>query len=42
MIGKKERKINKNKSKLENIQNAIENRWRTSQTGTSQEAGYRI
>jgi hypothetical protein len=36
---KKERKINKNKSKLEKLQEATENRWKTSQTRTLQEAG---
>jgi hypothetical protein len=33
--GKKARKLNKKKSKLENIQEATKNRWKTSQTGTS-------
>jgi hypothetical protein len=31
IIGKKERKLNKTKAKLENLQEAIENRWKTSQ-----------
>ena len=39
ITGKNARKLNKNKAKLENIQEAIENRWKTSQTGTLQEAG---
>ena len=34
IIGKKERKLNKNKSKLEKIQEATETKWKTSQTGT--------
>jgi len=37
ITGKKERKINKKKSKLEKLQEATENIWKTSQTGTSQE-----
>jgi hypothetical protein len=41
IIGKKARKINKNKSKLENLQEATGNRWKTSQTGTLQDAGSR-
>jgi hypothetical protein len=36
---KKARKLNKKKAKLEKLQEVTENRWRTSQTGTSQEAG---
>jgi hypothetical protein len=38
ITGKKARKINKKKAKLENLQECTENRWKTSQTGTSQEA----
>jgi hypothetical protein len=38
IIGKKERKHNKNKTKLENLQEATETRSKTSQNGTSQEA----
>jgi hypothetical protein len=40
ITGKKERKINKKKAKLEKLQEATENRWKTSQTGTSQEVGF--
>jgi hypothetical protein len=39
ITGKKARKLNKNKSKLENLQEATETRWTTSLTGTSQEVG---
>jgi hypothetical protein len=39
IIGKKERKLNKKKAKLEKMQEATKTRWKTSQTGTSQEAG---
>jgi hypothetical protein len=39
IIGKKARKLNKNKAKLEKIQEVTETRWKTLQTGTSQEAG---
>jgi hypothetical protein len=39
IIGKKERKLNKNKEKLENLQEVKETRWKTSQIGTLQEAG---
>jgi hypothetical protein len=38
ITGKKERNINKKKAKLENLQEDIETRWKTSHTGTSQEA----
>jgi hypothetical protein len=38
-MGKKARKLSKKKAKLENLQEAIENRWKTSHTRTSQEAG---
>jgi hypothetical protein len=41
IIGKKERKLNKKKSKLEKLQETTENIWKTSQTGTLQEAGSR-
>jgi hypothetical protein len=36
---KKARKLNKKKDKLENLQEVKEYKWKTSQTGTSQEAG---
>ena len=39
IIGKKARKLNKKNAKLENMQEVKETRWKTSQTGTSQEAG---
>jgi hypothetical protein len=39
ITGKKARKLNKKKAKLEKLQEATETRWKTSQTGTSQEAG---
>jgi hypothetical protein len=39
ITGKKERKHNKKKAKLEKLQEATETRWKTSQIGTSQEAG---
>jgi hypothetical protein len=39
IIGKKARKLNKNKAKLQKLQDVTETRWNTSQTGTSQEAG---
>jgi hypothetical protein len=39
IIGKKERKLNKKKAKLEKLQEATETIWKTSQTRTSQEAG---
>jgi hypothetical protein len=32
---KKSRKLNKKKAKLEKLQEATENKWNTSQTGTS-------
>jgi hypothetical protein len=38
ITGKKERKLSKKKAKMENIQKATETRWKTSKTGTSQEA----
>jgi hypothetical protein len=37
--GMKARKTNKKKAKLEKIQEATENIWKASQTGTSEEAG---
>jgi hypothetical protein len=39
ITGKKARKLNKKKAKLEKLQEVKETRWKTSQTGTSQEAG---
>jgi hypothetical protein len=39
ITGKKARKPNKKQPKLENLQEATENRWKTSQNGISQEAG---
>jgi hypothetical protein len=39
IIGKKARKLNKKKAKLENLQEIMETRSNTSQTGTSQEVG---
>jgi hypothetical protein len=39
ITGKKARKLNKKKAKLEKLQEVTETRWKTSQTGTSQEAG---
>jgi hypothetical protein len=39
ITGKKARKLNKKKAKLENMQEATENRWKTSQTWNLQEAG---
>jgi hypothetical protein len=39
ITGKKERKINKNKARLERLQEVTKTRWKTLQTGTSQEAG---
>jgi hypothetical protein len=35
----KARKLNKKKAKLENLQEVTKTKWKTSQTGTSQEAG---
>ena len=39
ITGKKARKLNKKKAKLEKLQEATKTRWKTSQIGTSQEAG---
>jgi hypothetical protein len=39
ITGKKARKLNKKKAKLEKLQEVTETRWKTSQIGTSQEAG---
>jgi hypothetical protein len=39
ITGEKARKLNKNKDKLEKIQEVKETRWNTSQTETSQEVG---
>jgi hypothetical protein len=39
VIGKRERKLNKKKAKLEKMQEVTKTRWKTSQTGTSQEVG---
>jgi hypothetical protein len=39
IAGKKARKLNKKKAKMEKLQEYIEKRWKTSQTGTSQAIG---
>jgi hypothetical protein len=39
ITGNKARMLNKKKTKLENLQEVAETRWKTSQTGTSQEVG---
>jgi hypothetical protein len=39
ITGKKARKLNKKKEKLEKLKEVTETRWKTSQTGTSQEVG---
>jgi hypothetical protein len=39
ITGKKERKLSKKNDNMEKLQEAIETRWKTSQTGTLQEVG---